>query len=107
MPSPEGQGLARRAWEAYASAVRDNPVSQGLARKIAVGQAIDLYGFWVVWHLEGGFEGLRRLGMSRASIYRRVKLFRIVMGKHPDECELPGVLIDLDAYMKAKGQSVN
>jgi hypothetical protein len=48
------------------------------ARKIAVPVMLDLMGFWLAWHLEGGFEGLQRLGMSRASIYRRVSLFRRV-----------------------------
>ena len=55
-------------------------------------------GFWVVWHLEGGFEGLRATGMSRASIYRRVKLFRIAFGMHPDEFVMPGVTLDLEEY---------
>jgi hypothetical protein len=35
-----------------------------------------LVGFWAIWRLAGGFEGLQRMGMSRASIYRRIKLFR-------------------------------
>ena len=32
----------------------------------------DLFGFWLLWHLEGGFEGLERLGMNRATIYRKI-----------------------------------
>jgi hypothetical protein len=61
----------------------------------AAGSVVDLIGFWSVWHLEGGFEGLQRMGMSRASIYRRVKLFRIAFGAHPDEFEMPGIKLDL------------
>ena len=34
--------------------------------------------------------------MSRASIYRRIKLFRIAFGAHPDEFEMPGITLDLD-----------
>ena len=98
MESPEGKGIARRAWDAYAGAVRSSPAVQTMARKLAIPVAIDLQGFWLVWHLEGGFEGLRRLGMSRASIYRRVKLFRATTGAHPDEYRMPGVTLDLDAY---------
>ncbi len=98
MESPEGRGIARRAWDAYASAVKGSPAVQGLSRKLALPVSVDLMGFWLVWHLEGGFEGLRRLGMSRASIYRRIKLFRIATGVHPDEFQLRGVTLDLEAY---------
>ena len=76
MPSPEGKGLARRAWEAYAAQVNKlaAPAVEPLARKVAVPVMLDLLGFWLAWHLEGGFEGLQRIGMSRSSIYRRVVL---------------------------------
>jgi hypothetical protein len=104
MESPEGKGIAHRAWEAYASAVRESPVVQTLARKTAIPVSVDLVGFWLVWHLEGGFEGLRRLGMSRASIYRRIKLFRIATGVHPDEFQLRGVTLDLEAYHSASAE---
>jgi hypothetical protein len=69
-----------------------------LAKRVAAPAAVDLIGFWLVWHLHGGFEGLRELGMSRASVYRRIKLFRTSYGAHPDEYELPGVSIDVAAY---------
>jgi hypothetical protein len=97
MESPEGRGLARQAWDAYAQAVNKVtiPVLSPLVRMYAAGSIVDLIGFWSVWHLEGGFEGLQRMGMSRASIYRRVKLFRIAFGAHPDEFEMPGIKLDL------------
>lgn len=100
MESPEGRGIARRAWEGYAGAVGKvaTPVLKPLVRKYAAGSIVDLIGFWAMWHLEGGFEGLQRLGMSRASIYRRVKLFRIAFGEHPDEFVMPGVKVDLGDY---------
>ena len=100
MDSPEGKGLARRAWDAYAAAANRvaGPALQPVARRIAAPMAVDLYGFWLCWHLEGGFEGLRRAGMSRSAIYRRLKLFRKHFGAHPDEFEMPGVSIDLAAY---------
>jgi hypothetical protein len=104
MESAEGRGLARRAWDAYAGTVRKvaGPAVEPLARKLAVPVATDLTGFWLLWHLEGGFEGLRRLGMSRASIYRRVRLFRAAMGVHPDEYRMPGLTWDVEAYQSGK-----
>lgn len=100
MPSPEGKGLARRAWDSYAKAVDKvaRPPLEPVVSRIAAPLTVDLLGFWLVWHLEGGFEGLRRLGMSRSAIYRRVRLFRIAFKAHPDEFSVPGVSIELDAY---------
>ena len=100
MDSSEGKGIARGAWQAYAKAVTRlaGPAFQPVAKRVAAPAAVDLVGFWVVWHLHGGFEGLRDLGMSRASIYRRIKLFRSSFGAHPDEYRLPGVSLDLVRY---------
>ena len=104
MDSPEGKGLARRAWDAYAATVTrvSRPAVEPLARKLAIPVAMDLTGFWLMWQLEGGFEGLRRLGMSRASIYRRIKLFRATLGMHPDEYVLPGLTWDIEAYQAGR-----
>ena len=104
MPSAEGHGRARRAWEAYATAVNTyagpvlRPVLQPVASKVAASVVADLFGFWLCWHLEGGFEGMQRVGMSRSAIYRRIGKFRKVFGAHPDDFEMPGVSIDLEAY---------
>ena len=100
MESPEGKGIARRAWGAYAGAVGKvaTPVLRPAVHMYAAGSMVDLVGFWVVWHLEGGFEGLRAMGMSRASIYRRIKLFRIAFDAHPDEFVMPGITLDLAAH---------
>ena len=100
MESPEGKGIARRAWDGYAGAVGKvaAPALKPLVHMYAAGSMVDLVGFWVVWHLEGGFEGLQRMGMSRASIYRRIKLFRVAFGAHPDEFDMPGITLDLVAF---------
>jgi len=100
MESPEGKGIARRAWDAYAAAVNNvaRPYVEPFARKVAVPVAMDLAGFWLLWHVEGGFDGLRRMGMSRSSIYRRISLFRKALGVHPDEYEMPGVRLDITKY---------
>lgn len=102
MPSAEGHGEARsrwqRAWDAYVSVV--TPAIEPAGRWIAGRITEDLVGFWLMWHLEGGFEGLQRLGRSRSAIYRRIKTFRRVFGQHPDTFQFPGVTIDLDEYLR-------
>jgi hypothetical protein len=116
MPSAEGRGLARRAWESYSSGVNRVavPLLGPLVRTVSANTVADLMGFWVLWHLHGGFEGLRELGMSRAAIYRKTALFRKLFGAHPDEFKMPGVSVDVDRYLteskawseaRAKGSS--
>lgn len=112
MPSAEGQGRARRAWQAYSKAVERyatpifGPLVEPVAEKLAGAAAVDLAGFWLVWHLEGGFEGLQRIGMSRASIYRRIALFRRIFNAHPDEYEFPGVTVDVAAYLASSATPI-
>ena len=103
MESPEGAGWRGRRGRATRprSAGWRRRRSSLLARELAAGTIVDLVGFWAVWHLEGGFEGLQALGMSRASIYRRIKLFRVAFGAHPDEFEMPGITLDLVAFRRA------
>ena len=111
-PSPEGQGIAanrwRRAWDAYSRTVNKValPVLGPAVEKVAwtyAGKVIeDMAGFWLLWHLEGGYEGLQKLGMSRSAIYRRITAFRKHFGVHPDEYAFPGVTIDLPVYLAAR-----
>lgn len=107
MESAEGYGIARRAWNAYRSRAEVvlAPVIEPVAKKLGASAAVDLTGFWLVWHLEGGFEGLQRLGMSRSAIYRRIKLFRRMFKAHPDEFQFPGLTIDLDEYRSSQPEA--
>lgn len=100
MPSPEGRGRARAAWEAYSRAVNKvvAPPLQPFLRDVSTTVVADLIGFYVMWHLLGGFEGLRELGMSRSAIYRRISAFRSAFGVHPDEADFPGITLDIAAY---------
>lgn len=100
MPSVEGRGVARKAWEGYQEGVgKAVETAFGPAIKsFSTGTVADLMGFWLLWQMEGGFEGLRGLGMSRASIFRKVSQFRKVTGTHPDEYQMPGVMLDREAY---------
>ena len=55
----------------------------------------------LVWHLDGGFEGLLALGWNRATIYRKISAFRKVTGQHPDEFKMPGVTLSIEQYQEA------
>ena len=112
MPSPDGQGLAsgalEKAWGAYSRAVR--PMTDPLAKRLAPllmpmarGASFDLIGFWVSWHLLGGFDGLQtHLGMSRSAVYRRIAAFRTLFGQHPDVYRFPGIELDLYTFLNAE-----
>ena len=66
MQSPEGAGRARtrrgrrtpRRSTSTSHRVSRRLVS--LAKKTSVPVVFDLLGFWLNWHMEGGFEGLQR-----------------------------------------------
>jgi hypothetical protein len=98
--SPEGKGRARAAWDAYARAVSKTtgPLLQPVTRRMGAASAADLIGFWLLWHLQGGFEGLVELGMHPSTVWRKVNRFRTVFHQHPDEFEMPGVTINVGEY---------
>ena len=110
-PSPDGQGIAKgrfeRAWDAYEGAVR--PFTDPIAKRLtplllplARGATFDLLGFWVSWHMLGGYEGMQQhLGMSRSAVYRRITLFRKVFGEHPDVYRFQGITLDVEAFVRA------
>lgn len=109
MPSPDGRGIAKtrwqRAWDAYTRGVEKYavPILGPVVQPVARTATFDLMGFWLAWHLEGGFEGLQdksKLGMSRSAIYRRVALFRRAFGAHPDEFRFPGVAVSVEHYLR-------
>ena len=107
MPSAEGRGLARKAWDGYQSGARRvlEPMLDPVARRYGAGAASEMVGFWLLWHLHGGFEGLQRMGMPRTTIFRKVKRFREAFGMHPDEYEFAGVSIDQEAYWATAGEA--
>ena len=51
----------------------------------------ELIGFWVAWHLGGGFQKLERGGWYRATIFRKIRRFRAAYGAHPDEFVFPSI----------------
>ena len=99
MESREGEGRARKAWEEVpGSAKYAAPVSLPVVGALARTWTEELLGFWLLWHIHGGFDGLERWGMNRATIYRKAGRFRQVFGEHPDVFEMPGIKVDVKAY---------
>lgn len=98
--TPEGKGLARRAWEAYVA--KATPAVVPLARVLSRKYSVEMIGFWVVWHAYGGFEGVHeRYGMHPSTIWRKVAKFRRLYGVHPDEFRIEGVTIDTASFWAA------
>jgi hypothetical protein len=91
MPSSEGRGFARRAWDEYVKSVEK--AVRPFAANYAATKMDDLIGFWVVWHTFGGFEGLQNLGYPRTTIFRKIAAFRKLFGYHPDEFIFDGITI--------------
>jgi hypothetical protein len=102
MPTPDGHGKAKNAFaKAWAKYSREAvyPISRTIT--------FDIFGFWIAWNLYGGFEGLMRseaeggMAMSRSAVYRRIQLFRMATGFHPDDFSVPGITIDVEEYLKS------
>lgn len=112
MNSPEGKGKgkARAAWDAYARTMNRHAPAPVKAynRSVAAKQVSELVGFWVLWHLYGGFEGMvDRIGMHPTTVWRKVKRFRTVFHQHPDVFEMPGITVDPAAYWAAFGPAAD
>lgn len=108
MESYEGAGKARAAWEAAPGDVKLMPSTTAGGGPIGMwarAATEDALGFWLLWHIHGGFDGLRRFGMSRSVIYKRISRFRAGMGQHPDEFTLPGITIDVAEYWKGAAEA--
>lgn len=112
METPEGKGIAKKAWKAYVKAVdRTTPPFDKSALYTALepmgSQVVeDLIGFWVMWHLYGGFEGLQEFGIHKSTIWRKVARFRRITGSHPDVFVMPGISIDPNAYWASADKKV-
>ena len=112
MPSAEGHGKAREIWEKYVQVTNKvlgptvETIFGSAIKSVSASTVSDLVGFWVLWHLHGGFEGVQKLGMSRSSVFRKVAMFRRVFGSHPDEFEFPGVHLNVAEYFGVAQEDV-
>lgn len=96
METPEARGVAQRAWDVYQRGAKK--AIGPIVWPVSLGQAVDLVGFWAVWHLNGAFDGVLHLGMPRSTIYFHVKKFRTAYGAHPHEFEFAWITLDPEAY---------
>ncbi len=110
--SAEGGRVAVNRWAGYHHHLDEDIVAQAFStpaqsmeeldpeiRDALAGDALErseLIGFWVAWHLAGGFDNLERGGWHRATIFRKIRRFRATYGAHPDEFVFPWIHLDLD-----------
>jgi len=113
MDSLEGLGVARARWHDFHDSVPDElyaEISEIEGNDVhpdelpdevrdeiasAVIERSELLGFWLTWHLAGGFANLERGGWHRATIHRKIRRFRAEFDRHPDEFRLPWLRLDL------------
>jgi hypothetical protein len=109
--SVEGAGNAAARWYAYHGALDEDVLAQAFPMRPADPESYpdvvrddvaedameqsELIGFWVAWHMAGGFAALEEGGWHRATIFRKVRRFRARYGVHPDEYSFPWIQLDL------------
>ena len=99
MESREGEGRAKKAYERVPGDTKYSNIQRlPILGNIALRTTEEMLGFWMLWHLHGGFDGLERWGMNRATIFRKVGRFRQIFGEHPDTFEMPGITLDVQTY---------
>lgn len=99
MDSLEGEGIAGARWRSYRDRVDEKfleladggrqlydslPEEMQFPEMASTIEVADLAGFWLAWHLGGGFAGLERQGWNRSTVFRKIRRFRAVFDVHPD-----------------------
>ena len=79
----------------------DDPPAEALEemRRRALERS-ELLGFYLAWHLAGGFANLQEAGWHRATLHRKIRRFRDHFGQHPDELFFPWLRLDLEKSWK-------
>jgi len=112
--SIEGRSIARGRWSSFMDTelprvvesldeihqptqTRLEDLDDDVREKISTSakERSELMGFWIAWHLAGGFERLEAGGWHRATIFRKLHRFRTVFGQHPDEYRFSWIKLDL------------
>jgi hypothetical protein len=75
--------------EEYDEFVRDDIAADAM-------EQAELIGFWVAWHMGGGFSALEEGGWHRATLFRKIRRFRTRYGAHPDEYVFPFIRLDCE-----------
>lgn len=83
------------AWEDALKAV-DRALGSRL-QGVASATVARLIGFWVLWHLTGGFDGLKAAGWPRSTIWRSRQDFVKVFGVEVEDF-LPEMVADIGAW---------
>jgi hypothetical protein len=108
--SVEGAGKAADRWFAYIDTLDEDVLAEAFPMSVvdvddypdfvrddiaadAMEQS-ELIGFWVAWHLAGGFLALEEGGWHRATIFRKIRRFRSRYGVHPDEYSFPWIRLE-------------
>jgi hypothetical protein len=110
--SVEGAGKAADRWSAYIDTLDEDVLAEAFStpavdveeypdfvRDDIAADAMEqseLIGFWVAWHLAGGFAALEEGGWHRATIFRKIRRFRARYGAHPDEYTFPFIRLDCE-----------
>ena len=97
--------MAQHAWNTYVRVV--GVAFAPVIKRVAETWTSDLVGFYVAWHLHGGFDGLEASGMHSSTIWRKLKRFRVAFGEHPDTFKMPGVTIEPELYWKAAAEKAS
>jgi len=114
MDSIEGIGRARGRWFEWLSELNDSEAEFLMkmpnimvftnydAERVQKDEPVDvkerseLIGFWVMWHLAGGFRRLEQWGWHRSTIHRKIRRFRDAYGGiHPDEYRFKWIDLNL------------
>lgn len=109
--SVEGSGHAAARWATFHSRLDEDVLAEAFpgraeteeltdtVREDIAHQALgesELIGFWVAWHLAGGFANLERGGWHRATVFRKIRAFRSAFGAHPDDYRFSWITLDLE-----------
>jgi hypothetical protein len=105
--SAEGAGVAFDRWRGYHHDLDEDVIAEAFSTPnttmlelhpeivedlaAEARERSELIGFWVAWHLAGGFHNLEQGGWHRATIYRKVHRFRAAFGAHPTSSCFPGL----------------